>query len=270
MSKPDQTRTPDLLVERLALDELPSERAAEIRARLASEQGGAQRLDEIRRSNADILEVHSSAPTARAIELRLHTATVQREAYERGRRRALWPAMIGAPAAVAIAVALVFAWPAAEGPGGSLTTGPDTVRLKGEARLEIHRVVGQRADALNDDDSVGARDVLQLSYVASGQHSGVLFSIDGNGVVTLHFPAQEGDNNELDQGGRVTVPHGYELDDSPDFERFFFVTSSTSVSTQGVLRAGRELARDLRQAQSARLQLPEELAQDSILLRKRP
>ncbi|MCA9568895.1 MAG: ActD protein, partial [Myxococcales bacterium] len=50
-------------------------------------------------------------------------------------------------------------------------------------------------------------------------------SIDGSGVITWHLPIRGRSAVVLQPGSGVPLAESYELDDAPDHERFFFVTS---------------------------------------------
>jgi hypothetical protein len=82
--------------------------------------------------------------------------------------------------------------------------------------------------------------VLQVSYVALGRPYGVIFSIDGAGVVTLHHPTSaEGEQALVDLDGAVPLPSAYELDDAPRFEKFFFVTALHPLDVTAILEKAR-------------------------------
>lgn len=278
-------RVPELLLEKLALGELPQERAAALRQRLGG--AGELRLAEIERSNAEILREHPAAEVAAAVRRRL--ARLEAEAPPR-RRGAGWLAW--APVMAAAAVALVW-WVGRDGePAGgggrsdapliakaepSLpptkvgdSQGPETIYLKGDPRLMIDRVTDGRATRMSAGDAVAAGDLLQLGYIANGVQQGVVVSVDGAGVATLHFPASETASPVLDQGGRVGLPESYELDAAPGFERFFFVTvdgAEPALEPAKVMEAARVLAKGER-AQDGELVLPQGWKQQSLLLRK--
>jgi hypothetical protein len=65
----------------------------------------------------------------------------------------------------------------------------------------------------------------------------------------------------------VALPHAYELDDAPGFERFFLVTCARAFSVQPVLDAAHAVARGAT-ARTAPLALPSELEQSSVTLEK--
>ncbi|OWV18290.1 hypothetical protein B7990_07185 [Fibrobacter sp. UWB4] len=98
-------------------------------------------------------------------------------------------------------------------------------RIKGlDARMEVWKKTSAGIVQLNDLDSVGEGDEIQLRYAVPEKCYGLLFSMDGNGALTLHM----GDGVkaiELAPGKMNSLPFAYKLDDAPYFEKFFFVTS---------------------------------------------
>lgn len=240
---------PPLQVEQLALGELPPAREAELRARLADADA---RVAALRADDREVLAAHPPARVA---------AEVARRARPRP-RRALW---LAAPALAAAAAVLV------------LRTGPEDpvpedmsgeTRIKGEPRLLLHRQAGDAALPLPAGSEVRAGDVLQISYVAAGAAHGVVLSLDGDGVVTLHAPVAGG-TTALRQGGAVPLPQAYELDDAAGFERFVLVSAASPIEPEVALAAARRLA-GAADADRAPLPLPPAWRQSSILVKKVP
>ncbi len=261
-------RTPDWLLERIALGELPEDVLAAARARLEREPGGAARLTRLDEDSRRTLERHPPAAVAAEVERRLRIARVRALPERRG----WWQGLsLGVP--VAASLALLFVSTSRElpvpGPGPQPTL-LDTDRIKGNARLRIHRQGVGPAESLADGARARPGDLLQLSYVSGGEPYGVVLSLDGRGAVTLHHPATLTGSTELKSGDAVALAHSYELDDAPAFERFVLVTSKVPVDVGSVLEAARGLARQSSEARSQPLPLPEGLAQFSFTLEKVP
>jgi len=275
-----------LRLERLALGELTTVEEATLRESMRS-QGldPDQRLAALRASNEAILAAHSPQRAAVVIERRLADA--------KAKRRSAW--WMAAPAVAATAVILLLI----RGPGGpddpsgeglptlsNLTSGAPTgeaedptgdgIRLKGaESRLVLHRQIegpNDQAERLREGQAVSEGDVLQVSYLAAGASHGVIVSIDGRGITTLHYPPPQEPptSTRLEQGAAIPLSSAYELDDAPSFERFFFVTSegSTPLNAEVVTRAAESLAASPSAARNAPLALPPELSQRAFLLEK--
>lgn len=249
---------PPLHLEQLAHGELSPERAAIVRAQLGPDADA--RVAAILASDRDILTTHPPATIAAAIH---HRATPP------SRARKLW---LAAPALACAALALLVLRPGPDQAVPEPTTGslapPDEVRIKGlEPRLVLHRQTGDTAAELTAPATAKPRDVLQVSYIAAGAAHGVILSLDGNALVTLHHPAGTADSTALRQDGAVRLPHAYELDDAPRFERFVFVTADAPLSVVDILTAARALAATPRAATDP-LALPPGARQTSFLVEK--
>ncbi|MEZ4449985.1 MAG: hypothetical protein R3B09_10945 [Nannocystaceae bacterium] len=268
-------RIPDLLLEKAALDELTPAEARALDERLAGAPEGAlaAQLQALRDDDAAILAAHPPARAAAVIERRLADARARR-------RSPLWIAgpMIVATAAIALWVRLgdegvagPIDAPVATTAAGLDDAGPEGVRLKGlEPHLELHRRGGAGAERLDEGARVAAGDVLQVSYVAAGRRRGLVLSIDGRGLVTLHYPEREGGPIELKQDGAIPLTHSYELDDAPAFERFVFVTAegpAARIDVDAVVAAAQAVARGSA-ARSAPLALGPGLGQRSFVVEK--
>ena len=110
-------------------------------------------------------------------------------------------------------------------------TNSDT-RIKGmDARMEVWKKTPAGIVQLNDLDEVSEGDEIQLRYAVPEKCFGLLFSMDGNGALTLHM----GDGEkavELTPGKMNSLPFAYKLDNAPYFEKFFFVTSSKEFAVE--------------------------------------
>jgi hypothetical protein len=228
-------RTPEYLVERLHAGDLPPDEAARVRSRLEAE-GGERRLEALAREDAVFREVHRPGPALREIRRR---AALVALAPRRVRHRPMLLIPIGA--AVAVAAVLLLRLPS--GPLAPLPAIEDT-RLKGLApRLEVHRnLAGAGSEELREGAVARKGDLLQLSYVAAGRPYGAVVSVDGRGIVTLHWPEEGGPAAPLGQSGAVPLPHAYLLDDAPGFERFFLVTGDAPFDSATAVEAARRLA----------------------------
>jgi len=257
-------RTPDWLVERLHAGDLPPAEAAAVRARLAAE-GGEDRLAALRQDDAAFAAAHPPGPALGEIRRR---ARGEASAVPGAGWRGGWfpGALVAAAAAAAVAVLVL---------PRTLPSGVDPARddgrLKGLAPvLLVHRDrAGAEAERLGDGAAVRVGDVLQLAVLAAGARYGVVVSIDGRGAVTRHLPEDGEIAAALAGGGAVPLPHAYQLDDAPGFERFFLVTGPTPFDVAPVLEAARHLAASGR-ARADPLVLPGALSQRAVLVVKRP
>lgn len=161
-----------------------------------------------------------------------------------------------------------FVWLPARAP---TSTEPATAatRSKGAQRLSLRvaKIEGTTFRTLADGALSHPGDVIQLQIDGSVGHSQLLvFSIDGRGTLTLHYPQHPGET--LASDGRL--PRSFELDDAPDFERFFLI-SGARLQLDELLQNAREMARNPRSDQielEFPSHFPPDMAQSSFLLRK--
>ncbi len=118
-----------------------------------------------------------------------------------------------------------------------------TERVKGNApaakssdpSIKLYRQKGREIQALNDGDFARSGDVIQITYNAGNEDYGVIFSVDGNGNITRHFPENSWQAAQLEQRPDETpLDFSYELDNAPDFECFIMVTSKKEFSLEGI------------------------------------
>ncbi len=245
---PEHPQTPgavgDLLLERFALGELPPERLAAIQALVDADPTLQARLRDLRNDNRAILMQHPPRQVVARIRDRAGVAAP--------RKRSPW--FVAAPVLAMAALALLFVTsgdPIA--PNDRAKGSAGTVEVDAAPELHVFR---EDDGELSSGDLARAGEVLGFRYDAAGYDFGALFSIDGAGVVTLHMPDSPGSGLAVDDG-LVTLSLGYELDDAPDFERFFLVLSDTPFNLSAVLDAAAELARG--DARTSPLQIDEEL-----------
>src|SRR5690554_2533070 len=202
----------------------------------------------------------------------------QLDARSSGRRwggasSARWFTGLGVLASAGVAAFLIFnlpdtaAVPADDAGEVVRNMGQDTVRIKGAAsRLIVWRKVSGAAERLENGAVARAGDVLQLEYSAAGAPYGIIVSLDGRGEFTLHHPADPGATTELRQG---VTPLGfaYQLDDAPDYERFFFVTSEKPLDIDEITQSIEALAAS-KKAKDGQPKLPADTHITSIILEK--
>ena len=267
---------PDVIVELLVLGELEDHEAAEVRARL--EADGDPRLEEIEQSNAEVLARY---PVHEVVAELMDDLGAGGSPWPRDTApvRRVRPVVIVAAVGLAVAASVALIWGLGSSSDPVARPEPeqvavveplpalagDGVRHKGAQRLVIDRR-GQEA-SLGPGDVVEPGDVLQLSYSKGGRRYGVIVSLDGAGVATLHWPERAEDSTELGPG-LVRLEYAYELDDAPDFERFFFVAADEPISVSEVIAAATALG-STPDPKSAELGGPAGWTSVSLLLLKR-
>ena len=176
------------------------------------------------------------------------------------------------------AAALVVLFIVFQNPGDRTTQeiqGLQGTRIKGTETIDtskphilVHRKADDFVELLENGDKASAGDLLQIAYVSVGAPYGVILSIDGRGVVTLHYPESEDNEPILEQDKKTLLSTSYELDDAPDFERFFFVTSNSKIDVHTILKSAEALVKHPQVSERADLDLPDSLSQYSLLVKK--
>ncbi len=119
-----------------------------------------------------------------------------------------------------------------------------TERVKGNAaassaftdpQIKLYRQKGREIQALNDGDFARSGDVIQITYNGGQDQYGVIFSVDGNGNITRHFPENSWQAAQLEKrNDEIPLDFSYELDNAPDFECFIMVTSKKAFSLEDI------------------------------------
>jgi hypothetical protein len=244
---------PSLLLEKMALGELSPREREFLSQNLTpqEEKAGRERIDV---SNQEILNKYPAEDMARKIDERLsRSALSQRDAQHR------WKLPLTVLAAVASILLVVF---------HRADPQYDDILLKGqEPRILVYRKLENGYERLKSGDIGRAGDTVQLRYIAGGSRYGVIFSIDGTGHVTQHFPVDDRGNTELETKGEVALLFAYELDDAPLFERFYFVAAQEPLSVEGILDKAKALG-SRRPPKEEALDLPENMKQFFVTIRK--
>lgn len=268
---------PVLLAEKLLLGKKGIERESpEIVARYG-EDAVRTAMDELERSDKDILAQYPPTLIRAGIERKLSAAAKPGKAaiaFPTGRTmRAFRYAALSAAACLVLALGVFMAG----NPAGSdevdisSQVASNGERAKGIGPgIVVYRKSGEKAVKLEQGAKVAEGDIIQISYIAGGETWGLIVSVDGNGTITRHYPDAGNSAALLEQAGEVPLGFSYKLDDAPGFERFIFISSRTSFNAQQVLDTIDELSlapdftsRDLSKA------VPSGLHVDDLVLVKR-
>lgn len=216
-------RVPDWLLERFAAGEMNERDAQSLKQRL-EQTGEWYRLDALVESNRQILTTFPAEQVVPEIARRLQRATPTRQMHP-----TRWGLGFLAMCTASLGIFLFVRAGITPSTTHPISLPPETVALKGEARpqLRVYRKKITGPELLGTQASLHTGDVLQLRYLSAGHRYGVIASIDSRGTMTLHLPEHAGTAVPLEHEGEKALPHSYELDDSPGFERFLFITSNT-------------------------------------------
>ena len=230
-----QNEISDLKLERYRLGELSAKETKEMDALLRDGGPLKKRLEDLEKSDREILEKYSPAEMSEKIKKRL----AREEAVEavqtppRRRRFAAWIPVLSGAALVAAMVPVLLV---------SFYFGDPGDRIKGNTSLLIYRNTAAGEEPLRDGDLARKGDVLQLAYTAGMKKFGVIFSIDGKGNLTWHYPSSLQEDTALKPGKRNLLSESYVLDDAPAFERFFFIVSDHKLPVSNIVKAASVLA----------------------------
>lgn len=94
-------------------------------------------------------------------------------------------------------------------------------RIKGmDVRMELWKKTASGVVQLENLSNAREGDEVQLRYSVPQKCFGILFSMDGNGVLTVHMGSGN-DAVALSPGKMTALPFAYKFDDAPYFEKFF-------------------------------------------------
>ncbi len=266
MRDTDHDRVPDIVLERYVLDEVSSREKADIARRLREDAELRARLAEIERSDAEIRATDFVASLAGRVKARAgHHAADPGRAVPSTRRVPTRVLRCALPLAVGVTAMLVVIASRSAG----VRPGAFEDRIKGlQPSLSVFRQTPDGSERLSDRATARPGDVIRLAYQAAGQRYGVILSLDGSGVVTMHLPATGAAAVRLRPGDRVLVDQAYEFDAAPRWECFYLVTAQTPFDVSTVVEAARhEAARHPAKPPSA-LALPPGFAQARFLVTK--
>jgi hypothetical protein len=250
------------MLERFRLGELSPEDQQMVTQALAFDEGLRNRLNELDESDRELrLRYPFESFLPENANSNLRRVSGDAAFGERHLRFAMTKKRLTRLALVA-AVALVVAVPAfrfvssqmetrggiavAVAPQGLSEVFP-TDRTKGQMFADSELAIylkGNQEIMLPNQTVLGEGNTVQLAYTvpAESEHYGVIFSIDGRSVVTVHYPYRNGQSSLLVSGRRTFLSEAYILDDAPDHEVFVFVVSEEPLNVDQVLRGAYQIA----------------------------
>lgn len=282
---PDPTRppVPDWKLERFLVGELPEGESGRIEVRLTSDPELARRLEALLSEHQALKSVHPPEAMAMGIAARLRRAEGPGTAKAFSLRAPSWlrfpqPRVWGPAFAMVLVLALLPFTPyspflRSAGPDAVESVGPATERLKGhKPRLFLHRKLSEGSVRMADGEAVRSGDLIQIQYESAGRGHGAILSLDAEGKVTRHYPETGARSAALEGGRPVALGFAYELDDSPGWERFYFVTSDAPFDLAPVEEALRRLRPGGPGVPGSAdsLPLPKSIGQTRLVLLKEP
>lgn len=271
----DEGAVPDLILERYRLGELPPAEAGALRRRLGGEPNLLARLEALERSDEEIRRLYPPAWLAERVRSRRAAARPLRAPARPWTRFWPVPAALAAAATLALVLAPRVLRPPFPEPVAGLRPSPSAPavrpadRLKGlEPTLVLFRKTDSGSETLADGSVAHPGDVLRVGYRAAGRTHGVILSVDGRGVVTVHLPARGDEAARLSGGDTVLLDRAFELDDAPRFERFYLVTSDRAFEVTPVVEAVHRAVANNAAAGSPALPLASSFQQSILTVQK--
>lgn len=218
-----EIRYPDVVLERYLLGELPEKKLEEIAQKEAVDAVLRARLQKLRASNEAILAEYRPE----FIHQRIASAIPHARDRKKFRVRYLAiPAGAALTAAVIVLLSPVSLQHQTAMPPQTNTSVKvsEQTRFKGDdTKLFLYKKSDRGPEQIFSGAKAHEGEVIQLAYVSAHRY-GIIFSVDGRGTVTLHFPADE--HAPVDLGkGTTYLPSSYQLDDAPVCEQFYFIAS---------------------------------------------
>ena len=218
---------PDWKLERYLTGDLPEGEMSEIRELEKTDEVFARRVKMLREDNAAILRKMPFERLAEKMDARDCGAERRNNVIHFGFVK------FAAAAALVLAVVSVALFSqrevvpdaGAQAMDVAMAAQDNGTRIKGmDARMEIWKKTGDSAVQMLNLDEAREGDEIQLRYSVPEKCFGLLFSMDGNGTVTMHM-ADGSQAVALEPGKMTTLPFAYKLDNAPKFEKFFLLTS---------------------------------------------
>ena len=200
-------------------------------------------LNDLKKSDEEILNTYSVESMKAAVAGKLAASKLKANNNEGQSGTILrFPAVRFVTYAAAAVLLAAIVIPAGLKNSKLASANAPTERIKGNAapasknpQIKLYRQKGREIQALNDGDFARSGDVIQITYNAGSEEYGVIFSVDGNGNITRHFPENSWQAAQLEQRPDETpLDFSYELDNAPDFECFIMVTSKKQFSLDDI------------------------------------
>jgi hypothetical protein len=226
---------PNWKIERYLLGELPAREMAALKTLENKNIEFCSQLALLRNSNEELLAEYP----AKEFEEKMRAAKFKVIEHKKNR----WLMPFSACAALLIAATvLINIFPGENALENSLAQNAviseDGTRVKGlKTGLEIWRKTADSSEKLSNNSEAKAGDLLQMRYIAEEKCYGILLSMDGNRVLTIHLSGENDRAKELEAGKIISLENSYELDNAPKSETFYFFTSKNEFALAPIAEA---------------------------------
>lgn len=230
------------LLERYHIGEITSEERLIVENAMLRDPGLAESLAELGRSDQNFRERY---PQDLFFGDRLPLAA------QKTRRFGASPSMVWKLSAAALVLVIALPLLILRNNPANAGMSERSKGVPGRAELSIYLKVSSMDNSvkLPDQADIQAGNTIQLVYQVaekpSGTNYGMIFSIDGRSLVTMHYPYYMGQSTQLVSGRAVPLDEAYTLDDAPDYEIFFFVVGEKPLEIRNALETAEQLARQI-------------------------
>ncbi|MDH5379009.1 MAG: hypothetical protein OEX00_11855, partial [Gammaproteobacteria bacterium] len=143
------------------------------------------------------------------------------------------------------------------------------IRLKGaKPHLKLYLNTKEGPQSVAENQPLKQGDQLQLSYIAAGFNYGMIISIDGNGMVTKHFPYEQHSLFTVNPSGEFMLHNSYVLDNAPRFEHFYFLYAEKKIDFEKMIPLIEAQAAHINETQRELSGLPQGMEQSIFTIRK--
>jgi len=257
--------TREWLLERYLLEELPAAARRKLDCQPGCEKALEAELEALSLSNREILRDYPAQEIVPKIKERLAEEQRASRSADNIRKKTLFR-LVYLPAAASLLVLTGLFWLNLQKSDKAMLSqdreimetrikGDNSVDLKAPS-LHVYRKSTRGVEELADGSRASEKDIIQLACSPADNNYGVIVSLDGQGSVTLHFPATTQSSTMLPSKEFNLLENAFELDDAPEFERFILLLSDREIPVVQVLAKARELAADPSLARQAKIDLP--------------
>jgi len=224
----------NLILEKYVTGDLHGQKRTDLETSLKTDQALQQRLANLEKHNAsfranpayaDMLQTIKTArsrqPGAMLRSL-VHLPKLQTHA---------WTYQLAAVLVLSVALVILLL-PFDAGDGGTRTKGSTP-------ELEVYLVKNQRQAKLFNNSSIQAGDLLQLRFLSSAYHYGVVLSIDSTGQSFIHYPERIDQSTQIKKEQTINIGHSYEIAAKSSYEDFVLILSNHKLSAGDIVKTAK-------------------------------
>jgi hypothetical protein len=228
----------DFLIERYLIGEVSEDEIALVEKAVSEDSSLKEHIESLKADSADFFEARPPA---------LYTELIEKKALamdnnDRKKNSFSFVPFLNFRNLVSFAVALsivcaVVIFSPRSGSRVTPSSGvftEDGTRIKGSEELYLYVKNESGISQLFDRAEAAEGDLIQIGYRNGTFSQGMIFSVDGSGVTTVHFPRGGTVSDQIMSQKRIILDSSYRLDDAPLYENFYFVYSNTPFTLEQV------------------------------------